>query len=154
MPDPSCQNFEISLLCENPEETFPWAERLNALGRKLLIEEGQNTNVNVVMCSDETVRTLNRDYRHLDKVTDVLSFEWHEPYLLGEIYIARDQVKRQAPKFGNSFYAELKRVYVHGLLHLSGYDHMKPADRVKMRQRECEFLGIDYYKDREINDEQ
>ncbi len=145
MPDPLPADFTIDLICENPSETFPWKTRLESIGRKLLIEEGKCANVNVILCSDETVRALNRDYRKLDKVTDVLSFEWHEPYLLGEIYIARKQVERQAPQYGNSFYAELKRVYVHGLLHLSGYDHIKASDRVKMRRRECEFLKIDYY---------
>jgi probable rRNA maturation factor len=69
--------------------------------------------------------------------------------MLGEIYIARDQVKRQAPEYGNSFFAEMKRVIVHGLLHLSGYDHMKAAERKIMRARECEFLGLDPYKDKE-----
>lgn len=145
MPDPLEPSFEITFLTENPKETFPWQKRLEALGKRLLQEENCLSNVNVVLCSDKTVRELNRDYRHLDKVTDVLSFEWHEPYLLGEIYIAKEQVKRQAPQYGNTFYDELKRVFVHGLFHLCGYDHIKPKDRVKMRRRECEFLKINYY---------
>ncbi|MBO5949802.1 MAG: rRNA maturation RNase YbeY [Fibrobacteraceae bacterium] len=147
MPDPLEPSFEITFLTENPKETFPWQKRLEALGKRLLQEENCLSNVNVVLCSDKTVRELNRDYRHLDKVTDVLSFEWHEPYLLGEIYIAKEQVKRQAPQYGNTFYDELKRVFVHGLFHLCGYDHIKPKDRVKMRRRECEFLKINYYRE-------
>lgn len=147
MPDPLEPSFEITFLTENPKETFPWQKRLEALGKRLLQEENSLSNVNVVLCSDKTVRELNRDYRHLDKVTDVLSFEWHEPYLLGEIYIAKEQVKRQAPQYGNTFYDELKRVFVHGLFHLCGYDHIKPKDRVKMRRRECEFLKINYYRE-------
>ena len=147
MPDPLEPSFEITFLTENPKETFPWQKRLEALGKRLLQEENCLSNVNVVLCSDKTVRELNRDYRHLDKVTDVLSFEWHEPYLLGEIYIAKEQVKRQAPQYGNTFYDELKRVCVHGLFHLCGYDHIKPKDRVKMRRRECEFLKINYYRE-------
>lgn len=147
MPDLLEPSFEITFLTENPKETFPWQKRLEALGKRLLQEENCLSNVNVVLCSDKTVRELNRDYRHLDKVTDVLSFEWHEPYLLGEIYIAKEQVKRQAPQYGNTFYDELKRVFVHGLFHLCGYDHIKPKDRVKMRRRECEFLKINYYRE-------
>ncbi|MEE0877135.1 MAG: rRNA maturation RNase YbeY [Fibrobacteraceae bacterium] len=147
MPDPLEPSFEIVFLTENPKETFPWQKRLEMLGKRLLREENCLSNVNVVLCSDKTVRELNRDYRHLDKVTDVLSFEWHEPYLLGEIYIAKEQVKRQAPQYGNTFYDELKRVFVHGLFHLCGYDHIKPKDRVKMRRRECEFLKINYYRE-------
>ena len=139
-------NFQVNLLAEKEGEEFPWKARLEPLARKVLIEEGHPENINIVMCSDQMVRELNHQYRKLDKVTDVLSFEWHEDYLLGEIYIAHDQVKRQAPKFGNTFYMELKRMIVHGLLHLSGYDHHTVPERVVMRRREREILGIDPYR--------
>ena len=139
-------NFQVNLLAEKEGEEFPWKARLEPLARKVLIEEGHPENVNIVMCSDQMVRELNHQYRKLDKVTDVLSFEWHEDYLLGEIYIAHDQVKRQAPKFANTFSMELKRMIVHGLLHLSGYDHHTVPERVVMRRREREILGIDPYR--------
>lgn len=167
MPDPACckknksscatkkvaprkiaPKYTIDFLCEGNIKVFPWKDKFEAMGRKLLHEEGTEKNVNIVLCSDEFVREMNRDYRGLDKVTDVLSYEWHEEDFLGEIYIARDQVKRQAPEYGNTFFAELKRVIVHGLLHLSGYDHIKAADRKVMRARECEFLGLDPYKEK------
>lgn len=150
MADPASskkKKYKIDFLCEGNIESFPWKERLESVARKLLREEGTENNVNVVLCTDEFVREMNKNYRGLDKVTDVLSYEWHEEDFLGEIYIARDQVKRQAPEYGNTFYAELKRVLVHGLLHLSGYDHIKAADRKVMRKRECEFLGLDLYKE-------
>lgn len=154
MPDPaSCKNkkkkYDIEFLCEGNIKSFPWTAKFEAMARKLLHEEGTEKNVNIVLCSDEFVREMNKNYRGLDKVTDVLSFEWHDEEFLGEIYIARDQVKRQAPEYGNTFFAEMKRVIVHGLLHLSGYDHIKAADRKVMRARECEFLGLDPYKEKE-----
>ena len=107
MPDPS-SSFNVEFLCEGDISRFPWQSRFEPIARKLLIEEGFPQNVNVVLCSDEFVRTMNKQYRNLDKVTDVLSYEWHEPYLLGEIYVAENQVKKQAPLFGNTYYAELK----------------------------------------------
>src|SRR5574344_678697 len=146
MPDPS-SSFNVEFLCEGDISRFPWQSRFEPMARQLLIEEGFPQNVNVVLCSDEFVRTMNKQYRNLDKVTDVLSYAWHEPYLLGEIYVAENQVKKQAPLFGNTYYAELKRVIVHGLFHLCGYDHLTPKDRSKMRLRECEFLGLDPYKE-------
>lgn len=150
MPDPASRKkkYNIEFLCEGDIEAFPYKDKFEKMARKLLAEEGKEKDVNIVLCTDEFVRTMNRDYRGLDKVTDVLSYEWHEEDFLGEIYIARDQVKRQAPEYGNTFYAELKRVIVHGLLHLSGYDHIKAADRKVMRRRECEFLGLDLYKEK------
>ena len=150
MADPASskkKKYTIDFLCEGDIETFPWKAKFESMARKLLAEEGKEKNVNIVLCTDSFVREMNRDYRGLDKVTDVLSYEWHEEDFLGEIYIARDQVKRQAPEYGNTFYAELKRVIVHGLLHLSGYDHIKASDRKVMRKRECEFLGLDPYKE-------
>lgn len=148
MPDPdpaSC--FQVSFFCEREEDVFPWVSRFEPLAKRILLEENHPGNINIVLCSDEMVRTLNADYRKLDKVTDVLSFEWHDPDLLGEIYIAKAQVKRQAPLYGNSYYLELKRVLVHGLLHLCGYDHIKTAERRRMRQREEEILGLNIYQD-------
>ena len=151
MADPASSkknSDNIEFLCEGEVQSFPWKDKFESMARKLLREEKHEKNVNIVLCSDEFVRCMNRDYRGLDKVTDVLSYEWHEEDFLGEIYIARDQVKRQAPEYGNTFYAEMKRVIVHGLLHLSGYDHIKAADRKVMRARECEFLGLDPYKEK------
>lgn len=97
--------------------------------------------VNVVLCSDERVRGLNYEFRKLDKVTDVLSFEWNVDGILGEIYLAEDQIRKQAPRFHNTYKAELRRMLVHGILHLCKYDHMKPAERNKMRAREEQILG-------------
>lgn len=146
--------YSIDFLLEGDIDVFPYKDKFETMARKLLAEEGKEKDVNIVLCTDEFVREMNKNYRGLDKVTDVLSFEWHaefpgEPEMLGEIYIAREQVKRQAPEYGNTFYAEMKRVIVHGLLHLSGYDHIKAADRKVMRARECEFLGLDPYKEKD-----
>jgi len=119
---------------------FPWQKEFASLGRRILREESAEGLVNVILCPDEQVRTLNRDYRGLDKVTDVLSFEWHAEGILGEIYIAEAQIKKQAPRYLNSFKAELRRMYVHGLLHLCGHDHMLAPERKRMREREDFFL--------------
>lgn len=147
-------DYQIEFLCEGDIDSFPYQDKFEKMARQLLKEEGKEANVNIVLCTDEFVREMNKNYRGLDKVTDVLSFEWHEDFpgeeaMLGEIYIAKEQVKRQAPEYGNTFYAEMKRVIVHGLLHLSGYDHIKASDRKVMRARECEFLGLDPYKEKD-----
>ncbi|HSQ43316.1 MAG TPA: rRNA maturation RNase YbeY [Fibrobacteraceae bacterium] len=120
---------------------FPWSAEFSRLCRCILSQEKRRGLVNVVLCPDERVRELNHSYRNLDKVTDVLSFEWNTEGILGEIYIAESQVRRQAPRYGNSFKAELRRMLVHGMLHLCGYDHLIPTDRRRMRAREAELLG-------------
>ena len=127
----SCNFFS-----DMPGKKFPWQKRLKPLANTLLKKERKDAPVSVILCDDARQRELNKTYRKLDRVTDVLSFVWNEPGLLGEIYIAEGQVKKQAPLYGNTYYRELKRVLVHGLLHLCGYDHHSKAERKVMRDRE------------------
>jgi probable rRNA maturation factor len=119
-----------------PKKEFPWQKRLEPLARALLKKEKKNVLVNIVLCDDAMQKELNRVFRKQNRLTDVLSFTWNELDLLGEIYIAEGQVKRQAPLYGNSYYKELKRVLVHGLLHLCGYDHNSKAERKIMKEKE------------------
>lgn len=127
-------------------------ERLKLLCQKVLIEEGSDLPVNIILTGDSEVRELNRDYRNKDKTTDVLSFPWEadpedeqfltdEDKLLGELYISLPQVERQAPRFDTTYEEEMQRVTIHGLLHLLGFDHIKTADRKVMRAREEHHLG-------------
>jgi probable rRNA maturation factor len=129
----------------NFSDEFPWQHRFEPLAKALLKKEKKNANVNIILCDDFRQRELNRTYRKLDRTTDVLSFAWNEPNLLGEIYIAKEQVKRQAPLYGNSYYKELKRVLIHGLLHLCGYGHHSKKERMIMRKKElfyCESVNF------------
>jgi len=119
-----------------PNKKFPWQGRLKPLAEALLKKEKKNAPVNIILCDSARQRELNKTYRNLDHVTDVLSFVWDEPAFLGEIYIAEEQVKKQAPLYGNTYYKELKRVLIHGLLHLCGYDHHGKAERKIMREKE------------------
>jgi len=83
--------------------------------------------VSVFLTDDKTIQELNKTYRNKDKPTDVLSFPINEKVgdwlLLGEIVISVDTAKRQASSLGHSLQEELKRLLVHGFVHLLGYDH-------------------------------
>ena len=131
----------VSLHCEEGEK-IPRRNDLIALAKKLIKGEKLKGGVNIVFCPDRKVRALNRQYRKLDKVTDVLSFNWDEPDFSGEVFIANAQAKRQCKRFNNTYYEELRRLVVHGLLHICGYDHMKSRDRLVMREKEDFYLNI------------
>jgi probable rRNA maturation factor len=123
----------------------PKPKALADLAAAVLKAEGRQGRVNLVFCEDSEVRRLNRQFRHLDKVTDVLSFHYGEEgddpgEVWGEIYIASFQAQKQAPRWKNTFFNELRRLVVHGALHLSGYDHMKASERLIMRAREDHYL--------------
>lgn len=100
-----------------------------------------NYEVDVNLVNDEEIHQINRDYRNVDRITDVISFAFNDddsslgmikneeiPHLLGEIFICIPQALRQAKEIGNSDQRELSFLFVHGLLHLLGYDHMKEED--------------------------
>lgn len=119
---------------------LPGRAALLSLARAVAKTEKLKETVAVVFCDDPWVRQLNKTHRGLDKVTDVLSFHYGESDLLGEVYVAVPQTERQAPRWKNSFENELRRVVVHGLLHLAGYDHSTASERKVMRQREDSYL--------------
>jgi len=119
---------------------LPGRPALKRLAEKVVKAENLIPPIDIVFCGDEWVRELNKTHRRLDKVTDVLSFHYGESDLLGEIYIALPQTRRQAPRWKNSYEKELRRVMVHGLLHLAGYDHATASERKSMRLREDFFL--------------
>ncbi|MBM3323515.1 rRNA maturation RNase YbeY [candidate division WOR-3 bacterium] len=104
------------------------------VGRDL---EQSRATVNVVFVSNRYIHTLNNRYLKRDRPTDVLSFSLDpliprplDPSPLGEIYISRDQARIQAREYGVSYRSELKRLVLHGLLHLCGLTHrqMKPFE--------------------------
>lgn len=101
------------------------------------------TAINLIVTNDRRLRNLNRDYRKLDKSTDVLSFTYpvlKSSDLLGEVYISAQRVRSQAREIGHSASAEALRLTCHGLLHILGYDH-KTADQTRrMYQREKRYL--------------
>jgi probable rRNA maturation factor len=83
--------------------------------------------LSIALVSDVQIKRLNKLYRNKDKPTDVLSFPIGEKVedwlILGDIVISVDTAKRQAQELGHSLEEELKRLLVHGLVHLLGYDH-------------------------------
>ena len=111
------------------------------------------TEVSVSLVSDEVIHVLNKDYRGIDRPTDVLSFaldEAEEPqefggpdtHLLGDIIISAETAVRQGEEYGHGLNRELVYLGVHSLLHLLGYDHMNKADKAVMRQEEEKALQL------------
>ena len=106
------------------------------LKRALKLEKVNNAYFDVILVSEETIQNINREYRGIDKITDVISFafedtgkkEYNNIRVLGEIYICIPRMKEQAKLYGHSEVRELSFLAVHGLLHLLGYDHMKKED--------------------------
>lgn len=113
-----------------------------------LAMEGARGDITVLIADPERIQELNRDFRHVDRVTDVLTFPaWEGEAIfapadgyLGDIMICMERAKEQAAEFGHSLERELAFLAVHGTLHILGYDHMEPEEEAVMRQRQREIL--------------
>lgn len=105
--------------------------------------------VSVLFCSDSFIQNLNRDYRNIDSPTDVLSFENGEEYedeegkwlSAGDIAISLETLLKNAEYFEVPENTELKRLLIHGLLHINGYDHGE-EHLEKGKNPECEMLSL------------
>ena len=107
----------------------------------LEVENVDNLEFNVIIINNEEIHKINKEYRGIDKPTEVISFaledykdiKYENDYrVLGDIYISIDKVKEQAKEYGHSEKRELAFLAVHGLLHLLGYDHMEKEDEKVM----------------------
>lgn len=111
------------------------------------IAESLSTNdVELIITDDATMRELNAEYREKDSITDVLSFPMDAPFTeqsvfdmpLGSIVIAASFVEIKAKEHGHTIQDELSLLFIHGMLHLLGYDH--ETDEGEMRAREKEII--------------
>lgn len=109
--------------------------------------ETENTSLSVTFVGREEIQNLNKVYRNVDSVTDVLSFpaysadedielEEDEEFSLGDVVICADKAREQAAEFGHSYERELIYLFTHSVLHLLGYDHMTEEDKAVMRPKE------------------
>lgn len=120
-------------------------DALQKMGKKILRKETVPTErtVSVVLCSDYMIKKLNTTYRKKEKATDVLSFCFDDDDFLGEIYISLQRAKVQARRFGLMFDDEVMRLFVHGMIHLLGYDHIKEKDRTIMEAKEKQYFNVE-----------
>ena len=118
-----------------------------------------NLYLNVILTNPENIRIANKEYRNIDKETDVLSFPMFQKQeieeliekskteeqvvedVLGDIIISIPRVEEQAKEYGHSFERELAYMVVHGFYHLMGYDHIKEEDKKIMRPKEEYILN-------------
>lgn len=112
--------------------------------------------ITITLTNAENIKEINKQYRNIDKTTDVLSFPMFEKDelenkiknrlfehedVLGDIIISIPKVEEQAKEYGHSFERELSYMLVHGFYHLMGYDHIKEEDKIEMRPKEEKILN-------------
>ena len=113
--------------------------------------------VSITLTNPDNIHSINKQYRNVDRPTDVLSFPMFEKEelknkiinndflqedVLGDIVISIEQVEKQAKEYGHSFEREFSYMLVHGFYHLMGYDHIKEEDKQIMRPKEEKVLEL------------
>lgn len=155
--------MSLQLVWSNEQEELEIGDSLIGLFETILAKAGeaegvQDGEVALTFVNNERIHELNRDYRGIDRPTDVLSFAMNEggeeepdivyeieeeeelsglPDMLGDIIISVERAREQAEEYGHSLERELGFLFVHGFLHLLGYDHEdKEAEAVMMAKQE------------------
>ena len=139
------------------DENIEWNNLINKVLEKCFEVEKMDDfklYISVTLTNPENIRMLNKEYRDIDKETDVLSFPMFEKNeiqalkklqyeeALGDIVISIERVKEQAIEYGHSFERELSYMLVHGFYHLMGEDHIEESDKIKMRAKEEAVLEM------------
>ena len=151
--------MEINVQPENLSLPLKTKETVQSVLRRTadLLELGPDVEISVLLVDNETIRTLNRDYRDKDAATDVLSFPMEEDLpdeaapqiiggpterMLGDLVISVERAVEQAAEYGHAVERELAFLTVHGLLHLLGYDHEQgPEAEIEMQAEEKRILS-------------
>ncbi|MDD4000083.1 MAG: rRNA maturation RNase YbeY [Bacilli bacterium] len=102
--------------------------------------------ISLILVDLEEIKKLNLEFRHIDQVTDVISFESDEEDYLGDIFICMDKVSEQAVLYGHSQEREFAFLLLHGILHLQGYDHQDPETEKKMFSKQEQILNALNYR--------
>lgn len=127
------------------EETVNEIEDVKkVLNKAIEVEDVGPVCFNVILVNNEYIHELNRDYRHIDRPTDVITFALednkdfpgYDVRILGDIYISLEKAHSQAEEYGHSFKREICFLAVHGFLHLLGYDHMEKEEEKIMFARQ------------------
>lgn len=137
------------LITNNTNENIDMNDKLYDVVKAVLDNEGLSMDyeVSITFVDKDEIHKLNREYRKVDRPTDVLSFPINEEFLiegvdsmLGDIVICMDIAKDQAKEYGHSLDREIMYLTCHSMLHLLGYDHIEEDDKKIMRGKEKEVM--------------
>jgi probable rRNA maturation factor len=127
---------DIDFELPNTEAVIAWIHRVAES------EDKRIGAVSYIFCSDNYLIELNREYLKHDTLTDIITFPYAKAPIEGDIFISLDRVQDNAKDFGVAFEQELRRVIIHGVLHLCGYGDKTKAQAAVMRQKEDAALAI------------
>jgi rRNA maturation RNase YbeY len=127
---------EIDFELDNAAKIDAWLKKVIKNEKWILAE------VTYIFCSDVYLYQMNVEHLQHDTYTDVITFQYNEEFVEGDIFISVERTAENAKTFGVTSSHELHRVMVHGLLHLMGYKDKEPADKTLMTEKENQYLEL------------
>ena len=139
----------IEIFNETDEEIMELSELDKFINYAVDYLKIDNPDFSIIFVDNNKIRKINKEYRNIDKKTDVISFALEDDKtfntdifrFLGDIYISIDKAKEQAEAYGHTLKREICFLSIHGLLHLLGYDHMNEEDEKIMFNLQEEILS-------------
>ena len=150
------ETYEI--IYKDIEKVNSWEDIVKRVFEECFEEEQLQDSklyITVTFTNPKNIQSINKEYRNIDRPTDVLSFPMYQKEeldkkkkkkdfqyqdILGDIVISIPKVEEQAKEYGHSFERELSYMLVHGFYHLMGYDHIEEEDKKQMRKKEEKIL--------------
>jgi probable rRNA maturation factor len=134
----------IRIFYDNTSYKIKGWKKVVRILNKVIAKEGKiSGDLSYIITNDEELRKINTQFLEHDYFTDVITFNYSDKnYINGEVYISLDSVKENALNYNVSLKEEIRRVMIHGVLHLVGYDDKTEAERKKMREQENFWLSL------------
>jgi rRNA maturation RNase YbeY len=120
-------------------------KRQTSLWIKAIVQKhGKKTgDIAYIFCNDEKILEINTQYLNHHYFTDIITFDYTEGNVVsGDIFISLETVKTNSERYKTNYEEELRRVIIHGVLHLCGYEDKTRKDKKNMREKEDEALGL------------
>ncbi len=130
---------------EDIDFKFQGKNKFKSWLKKVADKEGFTIGqLNYIFCSDEYLHKINLEYLDHDTYTDIITFDnsEDEATIEGDIFVSIERIRENSQTLNTVFEEEVKRVIVHGLLHLCGYDDHTPEDKAEMRRLESEYILV------------
>ena len=138
--------MEVDFIQEHPEFKFTLQESFTQKAQQLLKGECFNKTLflNTIFMTDQAVLRINKKHLNHNYFTDIITFpiEEDDERLEAEIYMSVDSIKENAIKYRSDFNSELLRVFLHGILHLVGYEDKTTAEQELMRSKESYYMNL------------
>ena len=132
--------MEINIYVQTKNIEFDYEKIVESVKEAFTSEFADDKSLSLILVNNEEIKEINKKYRNINKTTDVISFVDREDDYIGDIFICIDKVKEQAIEYKNSEEWEFAFLLIHGILHLSGFDHIEEEDENIMFEKQNKII--------------